>query len=143
LVIAVVVGGGLWWMRRGRQSTLVETQTGNEPGLVEKKGELVEGFPQIPAYPGATLVRSYKKEDGGKTGWESKWIMQERIPVISAWYLQQFAEEDWDIDEVPEDPNADGEVQLVVSNGDWQVYITLEDEDNTGTTEITAEFPVR
>ncbi len=115
----------------------------NKERAVVEQETVVAGFPQVPVFPEAKLINSYKKSDQTRVGYEGHWTTQEPVAEVMKWYLSALRDDGWQITSPPEDPEADGEQFAVVRNDDWVLNLIVEDEDGVGTTDIEVEFPVR
>lgn len=110
-----------------------------EPGKEEVTGELVEGFPELPVYPGATILKSYKKQEGEKVGFEANWEVDVSVDEIMAWYIDALREAGWIFEEEPV-VDKTFEQFIIAQKDESRVYLTVEREEEV--TEINAEFPI-
>lgn len=115
-----------------------------EAVVVQKEdleGALVSDFPSMPIYPNSELLRTYRKSEDGKVGYEGVWQSEDSSPEVMGWYIKSLTSSDWVVVEEPYDPLADGEQFLVVEKEGITLNLTIENEG--GLTSIYAEFPVR
>jgi len=107
---------------------------------VEVEGKLVEGFPQLPIFPDATVEKSYKKESGGKVGYEAVYLTNKFPKEAMVWYREELEKQGWTIiDEQIE--GTESEFSLMVERGGKKVNVFAENED--GETEISVEIPLQ
>lgn len=113
------------------------------------EGQLVTDFPAIPAYPGAVLEDSYRKEDGGRVGYEASWETTARFADVVAWYLEALREAGWLILEVPTleaaADDTDVATAITVQRDGLTATLFIEQEVSEGKglhTEIDVEVPL-
>lgn len=136
---AIVVGTSLFNKRPSLPTVSEGEQT---PGIEELQERLVANFPQIPVYPNATLVSSYKKHDNTKVGFEATWQTPDNVSDVSKWYAEQLPLTHWVIVEPSENLNAEGEQFMIAKRGEFDLYLIVENEDGD-ITSVHAEFPIR
>jgi hypothetical protein len=94
------------------------------------KVELVQGFPQVPSYPGSRLLVSGDLSNSGGFLYKAEWSSRDSLPVISKWFRERLTAEGW----VLESGSAEGEenLQLVVfSRGSVLLKLSLIKEKKT------------
>jgi hypothetical protein len=110
------------------------TDSGDD--IVEAEGELVDGFPDFPIYPGAELEKSNQSTYQGRTAYSGTWISTGTVQKVMAWYRDQAKQKNWEIIDDPSNP-ASGQEQHLNLNVDGQlINVTVELEDNQTKPEI-------
>lgn len=134
LVLAVVVFAaymfmkkGLPVMNKGEEAKVSEVAT--DPSFPEVMGKLIEGFPELPVYPGATLVASAKTNPDGVAdlGYRAKWDTKDSVVQVMNWYETEMPKAGWEYT-APDDKTADGEQVARISKGDYTGYVAAEIE---------------
>jgi len=111
-----------------------------EPGKTTAKGKLVEGFPQIPTYPGSRVLNSYKKEGDGKVGYEAHYFTDQPAKEAIIWYRDELNKLGWSIyDEQIE--GIVGEFGIMAEKDKQKVNVFVDNEDEGA--EISVEFPMQ
>jgi len=132
LLILVLIFISIVFVQKNKQNV--------EPGKTTAKGKLVEGFPQIPTYPGSQILNSYKKEGDGKIGYEAQYISDRPGKEAIVWYRDELNKQGWSIyDEQIE--GIVGEFSFMAEKDQQKVNVFAENEE--GETEITVEFPLQ
>lgn len=108
---------------------------------VEKEGEFISDFPQIPVYFNATLVNTYKKTENDKTGYEANWNTDDTVYSVMQWYINNLENDGWLTLELPQNQDSDAEQFAIFLRKGKTLYLTVENEDGV-LTEIHAEFPL-
>ena len=112
-----------------------------EPGKTTAKGKLVEGFPQLPIPPDSTVEKSYKKESGGKVGYEAEYITNTPPKEAMVWYRDELIKSGWSIyDEQIE--GIEGEFSIMAERGKEKINVFAEKEEGEST-EISIEIPLQ
>ena len=119
---------------------LLKNKQNVEPGKTTAKGKLVEGFPQIPTYPGSQIVNSYKKGSEGKIGYEVHYSTDQPAKEAIVWYRDELKKLGWLIYE-EQIEGIVGEFSLMAQKGQQKVNVFTENEE--GETEISVEFPLQ
>jgi len=137
-VLFIGIWSGATYVRKRGEVSLDE----REPGKEELAGELVGGFPELPVYPEATILKSYKKQEGEKVGFEANWEVDASVGEIMAWYIDALKEAGWVFEEEPV-VDETSEQSLVARKDNVRVYLIVEREEGALITEINAEFPIQ
>jgi len=107
-----------------------EPQIATDPGFRELKGALLEGIPEFPAYPGATLSGSAERDrpDEKNRGYRIKWTTVDRPARVMAWYAKTLPRSGWTY--VPDDdPEEEDELEAKIANATFSGYLEAETED--------------
>lgn len=111
-----------------------------EPGKTTAKGKLVEGFPQLPIFPDAVVEKSYKKESGGKIGYEAVYLSETPPKEAMIWYRDELKKSGWSIyDEQIEE--VESEFSIMAEREGKKLNVFAENEE--GETEISVEIPLQ
>ena len=117
-----------------------------DPSRMEVKGQMVEGFPAFPVYPGAMIEESSKVKDSpdSEKGYRAEWRIDKvlSVPQVMKWYLDELKTEGWTIKQAPVDPQTYGEQAAIVSKGDVDAHLNVEIGDDKKTTEIMVDIPI-
>ena len=108
-------------------------QIATDPNFPEVIGKLLPGAPQLPVYPGATLVGSAKtnKAEQTDTGYRIKWKSNADVPMVMSWYEQELPKVGWRI-EHSDDPSNAGEQVNKISSANFNGSLGVEaGEDGT------------
>lgn len=109
----------------------------------EVEQALVQNFPSIPIYPGATIDDSYEKIIKGENGYEAEWYTTDSVKQVLEYYLYALPEDGWILDFIPENFNA-YETQYEAHKGNQKLFLMIEvAETKENMTEIVAEFPLK
>jgi len=155
IVISIIVLSGvvILWMNneksRGQpigntadqNAPNIETEVATDPRFPEIKGKLMSGFPEIPVYPGATLIASAKTNRANEqdTGYRAKWETQDAVVKVMKWYQEELPKSGW-VYETPNDPNASGEQVAQIKKSDLEGFLEAEREEKG--TEIVVEVRI-
>ena len=110
----------------------------------DKQRGLVPSFPEIPAYPGSTIVNSYVKSEGDRLGYEGNWITIDPVFNVMNWFLQQLLTDGWQLirpPNVPRHKRVTGE-SAAFEKGNLILNLEIEKEGRAET-EIHMEFPLQ
>lgn len=110
-----------------------------ENNIVEAEGELVEGFPEFPVYPGAEIHESAVRRQAYNTGRDiyAEWTTNDSVIEVMRWYEQELSKLGWSIGE-PNDPENPSEQIIQITKDNLSGYVAAEDEE--GTTEIVVDL---
>jgi hypothetical protein len=135
LIVIALVAIGLAEVihKRSENRAILQTQTAatpkmevaTDPNFKEVEGQLVDGFPAFPVYPGATLEASstVNREDQVIQGYRALWISHDAIPKIARWYETELRKAGWQV--TPnDDPNSDGEQVIKIARDSNDVEYT-------------------
>jgi len=136
-LIIVAVAGFL--LQKKSSEELIPIQ---EPGKTEVGGMLIPDFPELPVYPGATTISSYKKQEGEKVGFEANWEADASVSEVMVWYINALREADWVFEEEPV-VDETSEQFLIAAKDEIRVYLNVEREEGAEKSEISAEFPLQ
>lgn len=140
VAVLVIVAGTVLLLPKKPSETVIPIQ---EPGKTEVEGMLILDFPELPVYPGATTISSYKKQEGEKVGFEANWEADESVSEVMVWYINALKEAGWVFEEEPEDVDEIFEQFLIAAKDEIRVYLTVEREEGAEKSEISAEFPLQ
>lgn len=104
--------------------------------VTESAAQLVDGFPDIPVYPGLKLDKSYKREQNGKTDYNAFWyheVPEEEITVLFKWYIDELKARGWEVSGPFADESED-ELNLKGENTKYKltIYNSERDEGDSG-----------
>lgn len=108
-----------------------EPQVATDPSFRELVGGLIEGIPEFPPYPGATLVGSAERNrlDEQNRGYRIKWTTRDRPARVMAWYEKTLPRHGWKY--VPSyEPDEGDELEAKVAKGAFSGYLEAETEDD-------------
>jgi hypothetical protein len=108
-----------------------------DPSFRELKGGLLPGIPELPAYPGATLVGSAERNrpDEPNRGYRIKWTTGDSPVQVMAWYANALPLNGWT--RVPSDqPEETNELEMDIANPGFTGYIEADTGDDAPITEI-------
>jgi hypothetical protein len=111
-----------------------EPQVATDPGFRELVGGLLEGIPDFPVYPGATLVGSAERNrpDEQNRGYRIKWTTRDRPARVMAWYEKALPRHGWKYVRSYE-PDEGDELEAKVAKGAFSGYLEAETEDDAPT----------
>ena len=102
---------------------------------------LVQNFPQVPVYPGSTLVASNQGATDENFRFEATWVTDDTVPNVSVWYLNQFRNSpDWSVYAPPADIDADDIQLLVVTKDDLIYNFSFIKDPTSGKTQIITQI---
>jgi hypothetical protein len=106
-----------------------EPEIATDPGFRELKGSLLDGIPEFPAYPGATLIGSAERNrpDEKNRGYRIKWTSTDGPAQIMAWYEKTLPSFGWKY--VLSDADGD-ELEAKIASAAFSGYIEAETEDH-------------
>jgi hypothetical protein len=107
-----------------------DPEIATDPAFRELKGGLLEGIPDFPAYPGATLIGSAERNrpDEKNRGYRIKWTTRDAPARVMAWYAKTLPRHGWTY--VPEfDAGERDELEARIANAAFTGYIEAETED--------------
>jgi hypothetical protein len=110
----------------GGQEPVIAT----DPSFRELKGGLLQGIPEFPSYPGATLIGSAERNrpDEKNRGYRIKWTTGDGPAQVMAWYEKALPRYGWTC--LPTDePGELDELEAKISNPSFSGYIEIETED--------------
>ena len=112
----------------------VEPAVAADPSFRELRGALLPDIPELPAYPGATLVGSAERNrpNERKQGHTIKWTTPDPVPKVMAWYQAELPKHGWTYS--PPSDGAASEQIARIRRGSIQGTIAAEEE--SGHTEI-------
>ncbi len=139
-VLVISIGLTVWFIKSGQRSTneaIPELQTqevATDPSFTEVKGQLIPGFPELPVYPGASIVASAKTNPEIKLdiGYRAKWKASDPVLKVMKWYLEELPKYGWNV-EPPNDPNATGEQVASIAKEDLKGYLEVASESEAET----------
>lgn len=133
MAILILISVGIVTLQKEKQNA--------EPGKTSTKGKLVEGFPQLPTYPGARVANSYKKESDGKIGYEAVYLSDKPAKEAMLWYRDELTKLGWSIynEQIEE---VESEFSIMAERGKEKVNVFAEKEEGEST-EISIEFPLQ
>ena len=115
------------------QSPAPKLEVATDPSFTEVKDKLIEGFPEFPVYPGATLEASAKVNSEGQTdmGYRVKWETHDPVPKIARWYERELAKAGWKVTP-SSDPQSEGEqvikIEKDIGSKEFSGYVAPEME---------------
>ena len=104
-------------------------------------GKLVEGFPQFPIFPDSVVEKSYKKEEGGRAGFEADYTSNKSPKEAIVWYRDELKKLGWSIYS-EQIEGVQGEFNIMAERGKEKVNIFAEKEEGEET-EIAIEIPLQ
>lgn len=115
--------------------TSQEPQVATDPAFRELAGGLLEGIPEFPAYPGATLVGSAERNRPTEPnrGYRIMWTTTDTPGQVIAWYARMLPPRGWAYGP-PDEPEDEEELKAKIAKGALRGYLEAEVED--GITEI-------
>lgn len=141
-VLAIIFLGVVILQKDNQKNKQIEMPVKQEDRSekVEVEGNLVEGFPEIPSFPEAVVEKSYKKESGGKVGYEAEYLTDKNAKEAILWYKGELESQGWSIyDEGIE--GIIGDYFISAERDGKKVNIFAESEE--GKTEISVEIPLQ
>lgn len=143
IIIALLIGlaiSGFIFLRGNSQTSLQSSQNYPKPEptavVVQGMGQIVEGFPDFPSYPGATVTSSQINQATSSTpaSYQAYLGSTNSVSDIINWYTQNLQAAGWTIDR-PADPVAQPDDQnIVVEKNGQKATVNAELEGNEGTT---------
>lgn len=135
LVLTILVAlGAFMYMRKGQlfinNSGEAETKmVATDPAFPEVEGKLIEGFPDMPVYPGAKLVASAKVNpaDVADLGYRTRWDTKDGVIQVMQWYETELPKNGWEY-EVPDDQASNGEQVAKITKEGYVGYVAAEME---------------
>lgn len=109
----------------------------NKP-IESPKPVAAEGFPQIPVYPGATLLNS-SKDPHEAVFYQASWETDSQPSQIASWYLSETVKNGWNLEYPPADINSKIQ-EMQFSNEEFFFNISLLKIGSSDKTVITAQF---
>lgn len=131
LILAIVAVGG--FVFKDKIVNIINNnkklEVATDPTFPEVMGKMVAGFPEVPTYPGATLVASAKTNAEGEPdlGYRAKWETTDSVPQIMKWYEVELPKNGWKYT-APDDKKSEGEQVAKISKGDYSGYVAGEME---------------
>lgn len=122
-LVIVAIGFYLYNKSRAPKPSLVRIYTNEK--VSEADSTLIEGFPNIPIYPGMRVDKTYKKEQEGKTDYVAVWYYEggdEKIGEIMKWYIDEFKKGGWTV-EGPFIDEGQNEVHINVENSQYRAQV--------------------
>ena len=94
-----------------------EPAIATDPSFRELKGRLLEGIPEFPAYPGATLIGSAERNKPGEKnrGYRIKWTTTDSPVQVMAWYEKTLPSDGWKY--VLSDEPEEDELEAKIASG--------------------------
>jgi hypothetical protein len=107
-----------------------EPEIATDPSFRELKGGLLEGIPEFPAYPGATLIGSAErnKPDEKNRGYRIKWTTTDGPAQVMAWYEKTLPGYGWKYVGSDEPAEVD-ELEAKITTAAFSGYIEAETKD--------------
>jgi hypothetical protein len=103
--------------------------------IVAGEGHIPAGFPHLPVYPAASLVRTANDENTLSGLWQSS----EKLPVIIAWQMFRLYDAGFFMQAVPADPSNDRSQSFTAVKGDLTVHFSA--TSNGSVTFFTIDIP--
>lgn len=101
----------------------------------------VDGFPDMPRYPSAVILYSYRKAEEGKIGYEAQMEVLESLDTVAQWYIETLEQEGWSISKRPE--SFSGETYIAADREGRAAHIFLDSDDDEEKTAVSIEIPVQ
>ncbi len=112
------------------------------PILITEEGKLVDGFPAVPVVEGAILIKSSKKKENNKTGYEATWLSNKPQSSVAKWYYDNLKANGWEFLQEADPDSLLGDQYFSVMKNGTQVNIIVEPGENNDT-EISVEVPLQ
>lgn len=109
----------------------------NKP-IEPPKPVAAEGFPQIPIYPGTTLLNS-SKDPREAVFYQASWETDSQPSQIAPWYLSETVKNGWYLEYPPANPTSNIQ-EMQFSNKEYFLNISLVRNGVNNRTVITTQF---
>jgi hypothetical protein len=130
-------------LNNNRESDVIEQQDSGET-VFEKEiietSQPVFGLPSIPVYPKAAFVETKANIEGEDYLYRSNWEINETVPKVMSWYVDQLSAGEWEIEKFPSDTGMEGKQTTIISNDEWRIVIDITQEDVEMLTQIHSKF---
>ena len=113
-----------------------EPEIATDPAFSELKGGFLEGIPEFPAYPDATLIGSAERNrpDERNRGYRIKWTTKDSPEEVMKWFEKALIEAGWKYKPSSE-PDDEEDLIADIEKAEFQGFIEAESEEES--TEIT------
>jgi hypothetical protein len=139
LVLLLLLGLGLYLFLKSKSQKPITERIYTKEKVTESEKALVEGYPNVPVYPGMRIDKTFRKEQEGKTDFVGVWYFEggdEKVPEIMGWYTVELKKAGW-IVAGPVIDEGQNEVQVRAENTQSKMRIITskryeEDEGGAG-----------
>ena len=100
LILLFLVGFGLYLFTKSKSPKPITERIYTNETVTESNGTLVDGFPNVPIYPGMRIDKTYKKEQDGKTDYVAVWYFDggdAKVPEMMKWYIDEYKKSGWTV----------------------------------------------
>lgn len=143
-VLGVIFLGAVFFQKSKQRETPAIQEEGarqeEKSEKIEVEGQLVEGFPELPTFPESVVEESYKKEAGGKVGFEAVYLTDKPAKEAIVWYRQELENQGWLIYS-EEIEGIESEFFIMAQREGKKVNVFAASEE--GKTEISVEIPLQ
>jgi hypothetical protein len=116
-----------------------EPLVATDRAFTEAAGRMVSGVPDVPAYPGATLVGSAEQARAAEApeGYRIKWTTSASVSTVMQWYAKALPAAGWSY-QPPDDAGSPGEQLARIRKDRLDGYVAA--EATGGVTEIVVSL---
>lgn len=118
----------------------------SKSGIKVVEGAIIKGFPEVPEYSNAEVVRSHHKHDAHLVGFEGLWTTTDSTADVYTYFSESLESNGWGMDLVFPDnnPTRSSHISVRIFDEDYIGLLEIEDsEEQEGITEIVIEFPLQ